>query len=86
MLVAFHKYLFQDEPWRDQAKCAEPGSDVELDDFFPVRGASQKKAKAICLKCPVKVECDNYATRSNSTYGIWGGRIRHRGKVDDGEE
>lgn len=82
--LSFQDYLFQSEPWREFARCADPEVDTAL--FFPVRGASQKEAKAICARCPVQVECDDYADRSNSTYGIWGGKIRRRGKANDGSE
>lgn len=82
---ALRKYLsFDDEPWRAQGKCVELGTPVDV--FFPGKGDSQKEAKAICARCPVRVQCDDYANRTNSTYGIWGGKIRHRHKKELSED
>ncbi|HUP14505.1 MAG TPA: WhiB family transcriptional regulator, partial [Acidimicrobiia bacterium] len=39
--------------WQDYANCR--GADADL--FFPERGASTRKAKAICNACDVKAEC-----------------------------
>lgn len=75
------RFLVQEEAWREKARCREV--DAPLDWFFPPRGASHKAAKAICARCPVAVECDEYARRTRSSYGIWGGKIRKRGRVHD---
>jgi WhiB family redox-sensing transcriptional regulator len=32
-------------------------------------------AKAICARCPIKVECLTYALESGEAYGIWGGLL-----------
>lgn len=58
-----------DLTWQDYANCR--GADADL--FFPERGASTRKAKAICGNCEVKVECLNYAVRMGEKFGIWGG-------------
>ncbi|MCX6461543.1 MAG: WhiB family transcriptional regulator [Actinobacteria bacterium] len=31
-------------------------------------------AKTICLTCPVRVECAEYAIRAREPYGVWGNR------------
>jgi hypothetical protein len=60
--------------WRDRAACV--GEDPDL--FFPIveRGALAAPeiaaAKAVCLRCPVIVECRAWARRS-LPYGIAGG-------------
>jgi WhiB family redox-sensing transcriptional regulator len=41
--------------------------------FFPERGASTRKAKAICNACEVKAECLDYAIVNGEKFGIWGG-------------
>lgn len=90
-LEAFRRYLLEDEPWRLRAKCrGEQGETAEetkarLNLFFPHRGQTQKPAKALCARCPVQKECDASAIRSGTTYGIWGGIIRHRGPQPDKE-
>lgn len=81
-LDTFARFILTDEPWRERAACRNKGA---LDLFFPKRGETQKPAKALCARCPVQVECDEYAVRSKTTYGIWGGKIRHRGPQPDKE-
>lgn len=55
------------DDWRKSAACRD--QDPEL--FFPVSKTAEQeaKAKAICKRCPVKMQC----FKSASEYGIWGG-------------
>ena len=55
--------------WQDYANCR--GADADL--FFPERGASTRKAKAICNACDVKGECLDFAIVQGEKFGIWGG-------------
>lgn len=60
--------------WRSRAACRD--QDPEL--FFPVSelgpGASQvAEAKAVCARCPVRVECLRYAVEGGLDHGIFGG-------------
>ncbi len=55
--------------WQDYANCR--GADADL--FFPERGASTRKAKAICTACEVKDECLDFAIQNGEKFGIWGG-------------
>lgn len=59
--------------WRDRARCA--GANPEL--FFPSRGrgpSSGVPAQRICQRCPVQLECLQYAiTHPDGQYGTWGG-------------
>ncbi|HKX75309.1 MAG TPA: WhiB family transcriptional regulator [Acidimicrobiia bacterium] len=55
--------------WQDYANCR--GADADL--FFPERGASTRKAKAICNACEVKDQCLDYAIVNGEKFGIWGG-------------
>lgn len=41
--------------------------------FFPSTSQSTAYAVGLCLRCPVRVECLDYALDSNQHYGIWGG-------------
>ena len=65
--------------WQDHANC----SGVDQDLFFPQRGASTRKAKAICAACEVKAECLEFAiTQGERIIGIWGGLSeRERRKI-----
>ena len=55
--------------WTEEANCK--GADADL--FFPERGASTRKAKAICMACTVQDECLEYAVQNSEKFGIWGG-------------
>ncbi len=55
--------------WQDYANCR--GADADL--FFPERGASTRKAKAICAECQVQAECLDFAIEIGEKFGIWGG-------------
>lgn len=59
----------QDESWKDHAACRE--HDTAL--FFPERGASVARAKAICAECPVREQCLEYSLNIPNVVGIWGG-------------
>lgn len=62
--------------WHDQAACL--GEDLVL--FFgpdgerqPEREVRERKAKAICERCPVRAECLDYALNRPEKYGLWSG-------------
>ena len=62
--------------WQDAAACR--GEDLML--FFgpdgerqPERDIRERKAKAVCASCPVRLECLNYAVARPEKYGTWGG-------------
>lgn len=66
-----------DYGWQWRAACR--GEDAHL--FFPPahfeRGdekrARERKAKAICAGCPVRMECLEFALRIKEPSGVWGG-------------
>ena len=60
--------------WEERGACQQ--SDPEL--FFPVatRGPALRqlaKAKEVCERCPVQVQCLEYALQSGQSFGVWGG-------------
>jgi WhiB family redox-sensing transcriptional regulator len=59
-----------DLSWFDRIACA--GMDTEL--FFPARGRKIQAAhaKAVCERCPVRVQCEEF--RQGAQSGIWGGK------------
>ena len=60
-----------DNNWRKESLCAQV--DPEL--FFPLVVSGQE-AKKICKKCPVRLQCLDFALGMQTTerfYGIWGG-------------
>lgn len=63
------------EPWMRDATCAGSG---EPDVWFPDDpGQTGHRvtlgAKTVCASCPVRVQCLEYAMRTDVRYGIWGG-------------
>ncbi len=60
--------------WVHRARCKD--EDPEL--FFPVgttgpAAAQIDAAKAICMECPVRVECLEWALATAQDAGVWGG-------------
>lgn len=66
------------EPWMSEGICAS--TDPEA--FFPEVGISGKEAKQVCLGCPVREICLQYALQHKEKFGIWGGKSeRDRRKI-----
>jgi WhiB family redox-sensing transcriptional regulator len=66
--------------WTDDAACKNHNPDL----WFPVELFTSKNKRLtnqvidaieICLPCPVRTQCFDYARASNQKHGIWGGRI-----------
>lgn len=60
-------------PWMERGACKT--EDPAL--FFPETSSHTvtiRRAKAICARCPVIQQCDDWATERDERYGIWGGR------------
>ena len=53
--------------WQLNAKCRGMN-----DALFP-EGKDQKRAKAICMGCPVRAECLAEALDNRIEWGVWGG-------------
>lgn len=58
---------------------------TDPDSFFPEKGGSAREAKQVCLACPVRVQCLEWALDNAEHFGVWGGltekerlRIRRR--------
>lgn len=77
--------LLQDlnEDWRESAACIGG----ETDQFFPMSEDVEAVAgaKSVCMDCPVREDCLQFALATNQSEGIWGGhtpterrRIRRR--------
>jgi len=54
--------------WYDLAECRGM-----TDLFHPTRGEHTGDAKQVCLRCPVRAQCLDYALDTAEHYGIWGG-------------
>ena len=58
-----------DTSWMADGNCR----DVHPSVFFPSDGVGVEVARQICLDCPVKAPCLEYALRSRIDHGVWGG-------------
>jgi len=74
------------ENWMEEALCSQ----VDPDLFFPEKGAASDAARAcrICESCPVQKQCLQFAVRTGTRWGVWGGvternlqRMIHRHRV-----
>lgn len=59
----------EQEAWRDDAVCAQ----IDPERWFPDKGGSTREAKKVCLSCPVRLECLQYALDRDERFGVWGG-------------
>jgi WhiB family redox-sensing transcriptional regulator len=58
------------EEWMVDAACRY----VDPDLFFPAVGVHAGHAKQVCMSCPVRTQCLEYAmTLGPDLHGIWGG-------------
>lgn len=55
--------------WMERGLCAQ--TDPEA--FYPDKGGSTRAAKTVCVGCPVRGECLDYALARDERFGIWGG-------------
>lgn len=73
-----------DRTWMNRALCRLiPPSDIDAM-FFPLNGRSHEskrayqqqvsRAKAVCARCPVRTECEDYRASLQDEHGVWGGR------------
>lgn len=69
--------------WTTDAACR--GLDTEM--FYPGPNdmETREAARSVCMGCPVRVECLEYALDNREDYGVWGGlhererrRVRRR--------
>ena len=58
-----------DTTWMAEGNCRE----VHPSLFFPSDGVGVDVARQICLDCPVKAPCLEYALRNRIDHGVWGG-------------
>ncbi len=60
--------------WRSRAACQSRDPDL----FFPISSSGPaleqiRRAKAVCAGCQVRPECLDFALRTRTTEGVWGG-------------
>ena len=55
--------------WRQRGACR--GLDPDI--FYPPTDDEADAAKTVCVKCPVREPCLEFALRTREAEGIWGG-------------
>lgn len=76
--------VFSERPaWQDHAACR--GMDPNI--FFPERGQDSEAAKRVCMRCPVRERCLDYAEGvPKERSGVWGGLSgRERKRIRRGQ-
>jgi hypothetical protein len=64
---------------KNKAKCAKnPGPYMDYDENDP---PSKSRAYALCVDCPVLVECARFASASKPAIGVWGGEVYQEGTL-----
>jgi WhiB family redox-sensing transcriptional regulator len=65
-----------DPEWAARGACR----DVDPESLF-VQGAAQHKAKMICSRCPVRLDCLAEALDAGAEFGVWGGMTERERRV-----
>lgn len=60
--------LSREDHWNESAACRGGDPEELFDD-----GPGQKRAKAVCMECPVLIECLTEALDNRIEFGVWGG-------------
>jgi WhiB family transcriptional regulator, redox-sensing transcriptional regulator len=55
--------------WHDEARCRQHDPDL----FFAAGARSERRAKAVCDRCPVAAQCLEFAVECRAEFGVWGG-------------
>ena len=58
-----------DTEWMADGNCASEPPSL----FFPSDGVGVEVARRICVDCPVKEPCLEYALNNRIDHGVWGG-------------
>jgi hypothetical protein len=57
--------------WMDSAACR----DGDPSDFFPEKGGTAERARAVCRECPVRQACLQWAVDTGEEHGVYGGMV-----------
>ena len=55
--------------WEEDARCRRYDPEI----FFAPKATAERRAKAICGRCPVRGDCLSFALENRVQFGIWGG-------------
>lgn len=65
--------------WIDHGICSQ----IDPGLWFPEQGESSAEAKRLCLTCPVRLACREYAlSLPEQIYGVWGGLTERERRIE----
>jgi WhiB family redox-sensing transcriptional regulator len=73
-------YLPVELEWQRDALCSQ--TDPEA--FYPDKGSSPSAAKTVCMACPVRQACLDWAIDTYEPFGVWGGMTERQRKNERG--
>lgn len=62
--------------WQSRAACRDADPELfffEGDEQAPANAAQLEQARQVCSRCPVRVQCGEYALAAFEEHGVWGG-------------
>lgn len=65
--------------WQRDAACANDNA-THLDKMYVTDDRVARENRTICFRCPVRIECLEYAVVLREPYGIWGGTTERQRK------
>ena len=70
------------EEWREFGSCRK----LDTNMFFPIGQTGEAeikiaRAKNVCVPCPVRQQCLEFAITTNQEYGVWGGHSEEERRV-----
>ena len=70
------------EDWRKLGTCRT----LDTNMFFPIGQTGEAeikiaRAKSVCVPCPVRQQCLEFAITTNQEYGVWGGHSEEERRV-----
>ena len=67
--------------WREEGSCFDTEATFN-DRFYVTKGKPVTPALAMCLECPSRKPCLEYALETKQPWGVWGGaRARDRKEI-----
>lgn len=80
----YKSFPFEEQPWAQHGTCRKL---ADPDIMYPEDGDESREAKELCMRCPVRQDCLDYALRNKEEWGIWGGASEHdRERMLKGED
>jgi WhiB family redox-sensing transcriptional regulator len=78
-MAHLHGFASESETaWMAFGRCRDMDPAV----FFPSDGVGVERARLICISCPVRTACAEYALRHHIAHGVWGGTSeRERARI-----